>query len=1451
MGKIKNRDEKRKAAKVFTAGGGGGTKGPSVIDKRNQEQKCPHCDRIFKQTGRLNDHIKRQHTELAETNQPKDSCDGVDSISNDPEIRHVRDGSGTQGLEKVNAGPRIMDIGSKSGAYDFKSPKLLLHEMLLRDKSPKARYKGMFDKESSQWRCKVVLPHPKRSDNDIVVFLDSKYACASEQEAQQRAAVVALHKIAGNRSLERTLPPSYVDLWKSLEEREKAREQRAQREEERRKREAQSKAKALKKQGPSHVIMTEGHRSMIEKILQDVKKTSCTAEHNDVGADTADVLSAELQTLGFELEDSNEAAKYSNSLTNALDWLCLNIPEERLPSDFASGAAGKPVTVIRGVSSEQSEAESAKDMDPSLAELVRFGYDRDICIETLQRYKGDVGSSTVSLFLTLCKSQGCEDQWGSEALYYYCNETLSNEVFDEEKMALEAIFGDNVRFGVRGTVDVTVSVPLQEDTVRLLTTYGRALDCEKAQTEGVDILIQFMIPYSSSDEAIYPDLLPVCALQSSSVPGVCMERMTTLIVDKLVECQGQPVVYEIVSYVVESLNTVVKDALREEKKFASCEITEDHSVDSAVIDMTTKISMKSRNPRGYTLSGKQIGEESKRLKLWQEKINTSKECIKMKQQRERLPAAKMKHDVITAIQHSTVTIIMGSTGCGKSTQIPQFILEHAVNQNRGGECNIVCTQPRRISAIGLASRVAQERSEPVGSTVGYSVRLDSKQSKQTRIMFCTTGVMMRRLLGDPELNSVSHIILDEVHERTIESDLLLFLLKRMISEGRNPNLKIILMSATAEAHLFESYFTGIGCKNPPVISIPGFTHPVQDFFLEDIIEKTQYQLSKSSKWAKKNIPKDDKIPELEGGYSEATAKTMALLDVSVINTDLIERLVCHLLLESTKGMASEKKLKLGAILIFVPGAYLINKLVKGLQHSSSIINQGFKVLALPLHGGLPPSQQSKVFERPPAGVTKIVVATNVAETSITIDDVTCVIDTGKANEVRFDSIKGISRLQEVYVSQASCQQRRGRAGRVQPGQCYKIFGRKEWNTMDKNTLPEISRSALHALVMDTKAIVKGDVYDILGNMLTPPPRDGLEDAVTSLELMGAIDSASQNLTSLGKHLTEMPCDPKLGKMLIYGAILRCVDPVLTIVAAQAFGKPVFWSSLDSREDAENAKLRLVGPNRTSKSDHIAMIAAYNGWRKCLSTSGRKSTSAYCSEFYISEQAMDSIHSGRRQYAQILADLGFIPQTYPAVACKADYMPSSLTKSTDQATEFSSYGQPDEYAGHAKVVKAALASGFYPQLLRVQNPAAQFQKVHGGAFETEGSGAKVKLFDRKRGRVFIHPSSINFATGKFESGWLVYSDIMETSKIFIRECSMVPVYSVLLFGGNIVVEHEKGMILVDNWASFKAPARIGVLVRELRCEVARLLDEKINDPSMNIAGSKLIDAMHHLLSTDGF
>jgi ATP-dependent RNA helicase DHX57 len=419
-------------------------------------------------------------------------------------------------------------------------------------------------------------------------------------------------------------------------------------------------------------------------------------------------------------------------------------------------------------------------------------------------------------------------------------------------------------------------------------------------------------------------------------------------------------------------------------------------------------------------------------------------------------------------------------------------------------------------------------------------------------------------------------------------------------------------------------------------------------------------------------------------------------------------------------------------------------------------------------------------------VLKVVVATNVAETSITIDDVTCVIDAGRVKEMGFDPGRGIARLLEGWVSRASAAQRRGRAGRVRPGVCYRLYSRATWEGMAADTPPEVSRAPLQGLVMDVKGILRGgDAEAALGEMVTPPSAGALAQAVGALQAIGALARApGAPLTPLGLHLLRMPCDPRLGKMLVFGAMLRCLDPVLTVAAAQAHGRPAFFSPPDKRAEAEAARAALTRDVAASKSDHLATVAAYNEWRAAVARGGRAAGSALCARSFLSEQVMEGIHQGRRQYADILTELGFVPRGYSAAAAAHAYSPGGVGAAGGGAgaEAYTRAGGVDEFAGHARIVKAALCAGLYPQLLRVDHPPAKFAAAAGGAFEVDSVARELKFFDRERGRVFLHPSSSNFARGRFESGWLVFSELVQTSRVFVRESSMVPVYAVLLFGG---------------------------------------------------------------------
>lgn len=254
----------------------------------------------------------------------------------------------------------------------------------------------------------------------------------------------------------------------------------------------------------------------------------------------------------------------------------------------------------------------------------------------------------------------------------------------------------------------------------------------------------------------------------------------------------------------------------------------------------------------------------------------------------------------------------------------------------------------------------------------------------------------------------------------------------------------------------------------------------------------------------------------------------------------------------------------------------------------------------------------------------------------------------------------------------------------------------------------------------------------------------------------------------------------------------------------------------------------------SQSDHLALIAAYNAWR---AAGGPGARGAFARDNFLSQQGMEGVLAGRRQLAGILQALGFVDGGYLA---RLDAPPS---RDPPHAL--------DAAAASARVVKAALAAGLYPNLLRVDAPPPKFQRVHGGTAQIDADPAELRFHDRSRGRVFLHPSSCNFGAGRFPSGWLVYSDIVRTSKVFVRASSAVPAYAILLFAGELSVDHVAGTLTAGGWARFKAPARIGVLVRDLRAAVASLLAAKIADPGLSLAGSPVVEALHSLLASDGF
>lgn len=782
---------------------------------------------------------------------------------------------------------------------------------------------------------------------------------------------------------------------------------------------------------------------------------------------------------------------------------------------------------------------------------------------------------------------------------------------------------------------------------------------------------------------------------------------------------------------------------------------------------------------------------------WQE----CPEGRKMLEFRRSLPAFKERDALITAITCNQVIIVSGETGCGKTTQIPQFILESEIESSRGALCSIICTQPRRISAMSVAERVAAERGEKLGESVGYKVRLEGMKGRDTRLLFCTTGILLRRLLVDRTLKGITHVIVDEIHERGMNEDFLLIVLKELLSH--RPELKLILMSATLDAELFSSYFDGA-----PVVHIPGFTYPVRTYFLEDILEMSGYRLTpynqiddygpdRSWKMNKQGFRKrksqiasvvEDALAAADfREYSTQTRESLSCWNPDSMGFNLIENLLCNIC--ENEGP--------GAVLVFMTGWDDISSLKDKLQ-AHAILGDPSKVLLLACHSSMASTEQRLIFEKPEEGVRKIVLATNIAETSITIDDVVFVVDCGKAKETSYDALNNTPCLLPSWISKVSAQQRRGRAGRVQPGECYHLYPRCVYDAFAEYQLPEILRTPLQSLCLQIKSLKLGSISEFLSRALQSPELLAVQNAIEYLKVIGALD-ANENLTVLGRYLTMLPMEPKLGKMLVLGAIFSCLDPVLTIVAGLSVRDP-FLTPMDKKELAEAAKAQFS----RDYSDHLALVRAYDGWKSAEKEYGGYD---YCWKNFLSVQSMKAIDSLRREFYTLLKDTGLVD---------------------DNTSSFDGWSHGD------KLVRAVICYGLYPGICSV---------VH--------NEKSLSLKTMEDGQVHLYSNSVNAREAKIPYPWLVFNEKIKVNSVFLRDSTAVSDSVVLLFGGNIVKGEMDGHLkLLGGYLEFFMKPMMAETYLNLKSELEDFIQLKLLNPRMDTrAYQDLLFAVRILVSED--
>ncbi|KAL2824647.1 P-loop containing nucleoside triphosphate hydrolase protein [Aspergillus cavernicola] len=775
-------------------------------------------------------------------------------------------------------------------------------------------------------------------------------------------------------------------------------------------------------------------------------------------------------------------------------------------------------------------------------------------------------------------------------------------------------------------------------------------------------------------------------------------------------------------------------------------------------------------------------------RIWMEKMSTPSFQY-MVQGRMNLPIWAFKDEILSTLDAHRALIICSETGSGKSTQIPSFILEHEMQSGR--PCKIYVTEPRRISAISLARRVSEELGESkndVGtsrSLIGFAVRLESKVSQLTRLVFATTGVVVRMLERPDDFQDVTHVVLDEVHERSIDSDFLLIVLRRLMQ--KRPDLKLILMSATLEANRFSTYLGGV-----PVLNIPGRTFPVEMKFLEDVVELTQYRLSENESSVAYEEDEDDAEAsqgETTGvvaldNYSKQTRETVLNFDEYRLDYQLIKRLLLKL------ATAPEMEYYSKAILVFLPGMAEIRRLNDELL-AEKTFQQGWIVHAL--HSSIASEDQEKAFVVPPGGMRKIVIATNIAETGITIPDITAVIDAGKEKTMRFDERRQLSRLVEAFISRANAKQRRGRAGRVQRGICFHLFTKHRHDKLlAEQQTPEMLRLSLQDLVLRVKICKLGEVEPTLLEALDPPSSKNIRRAIDALKEVKAL-TTTENLTPLGLQLAKLPLDVFLGKLIIHGAIFKCLDATISIAAILSCKSP-FVNTMGSNTQKDAARMSF----RRGDSDLLTVYNAYCAWKRTRSTPGANEY-AFCRKNFLSPQTLLNIEDVKLQLMVSIADAGIV--TLDA-SQKASL---NRARSTRQRHFFTTPPPHDLNNANDTLIQSIIAWSFYPKLLT-----------------REGKGWRNIANNQS---VTLHPTSVNKQSDPGIVKWLSYYHIMQgrNRNYNAFETSVVEDFAVLLLCGEFDVKMHSGILSIDNnrirfsvrdWKSMLAIKLLCTRIREI-------------------------------------
>lgn len=612
-----------------------------------------------------------------------------------------------------------------------------------------------------------------------------------------------------------------------------------------------------------------------------------------------------------------------------------------------------------------------------------------------------------------------------------------------------------------------------------------------------------------------------------------------------------------------------------------------------------------------------------------------------------LPVHVQRQQFLETFQSTQIMVFVGETGSGKTTQIPQFVLFDDLPQLRGKM--VACTQPRRVAAMSVAKRVADEMDVKLGEEVGYSIRFEDKTSPKTVLKYMTDGMLLREAMHDHNLSRYSCIILDEAHERTLATDILMGLIKQVAE--RRPDLKIIVMSATLDAQKFQSYF-----NDAPLLAVPGRTHPVEIYY----------------------------TPEFQSDYLESALRTV---------------LQIH---------ATEPE---GDILLFLTGEEEIEDACRKLKLESDELTRESgcgPLKAYPLYGSLPPNQQQKIFDEAPPGGRKVIISTNIAETSLTIDGIVYVVDTGFSKQKVYNPRIRVESLLVAPISKASAQQRAGRAGRTRPGKCFRLYTEDAFKKeLNEQSYPEILRSNLASTVLELKKLGIDDLVHF--DFMDPPAPETMMRALEELNYLTCLDDDG-NMTELGRLASEFPLDPMLAVMLISSPDYYCSNEILSLTALLSVPN-VFVRPNNDRKAADESKNSFAHPD----GDHLTLLNVYHAYR---SDEAQANPSEWCFQHYLSLRSLQSADNVRNQLRRLMEKNGLNLMSTP-------------------------YEDRNYYTN----IRKALTAGYFMQ---VAKKSAQ-----------GGKNSYITVKDNQD--VLIHPSSV---LGQ-DSEWVIYNEFVLTTKNYIR------------------------------------------------------------------------------------